>query len=44
MIEPGYDSLTPEKKEAICAEVQEVIDAIGSQPRRRQVEADGDGR
>ena len=30
MIDPGYDSLTPEKKEAICAEVQGVIDAIGS--------------
>ena len=29
MIEPGYDSLTPEKKEAIDAEVQGVIDSIG---------------
>ena len=30
MIEPGYDSLTPEKKADIDAEVQAVIDAIGS--------------
>ena len=30
MIEPGYDSLTPEKKAAVDAEVQGVIDAIGS--------------
>jgi len=30
MIDPGYDSLTPEKKDAICAEVQGVIDAIGA--------------
>ena len=30
MIDPGYDSLTPEKKEAICAEVEGVINAIGS--------------
>ena len=30
MIEPGYDSLTPEKKVDIDAEVQAVIDAIGS--------------
>ncbi len=30
MIDPGYDSLTPEKKEAICSEVQGVIDAIGA--------------
>ena len=30
MIEPGYDSLTPEKKAEIDAEVQAVIDAIGS--------------
>ena len=29
MIEPGYDSLTPEKKEAIDAEVQGVINSIG---------------
>jgi isocitrate dehydrogenase len=29
LIEPGYDSLTPEKKEAICAEVKAVVDAIG---------------
>ena len=29
MIEPGYDSLTPEKKAAIDAEVQGVLDAIG---------------
>ena len=29
MIEPGYDSLTPEKKADIDAEVQAVIDAIG---------------
>ena len=30
MIEPGYDSLTPEKKADIDAEVQAVINAIGS--------------
>ena len=30
MIEPGYDSLTPEKKADIDAEVQAVIDSIGS--------------
>ena len=30
MIEPGYDSLTPEKKADIDAEVQAVIDAIGA--------------
>ena len=30
MIEPGYDSLTPKKKADIDAEVQAVIDAIGS--------------
>ena len=30
LIEPGYDSLTPEKKADIDAEVQAVIDAIGS--------------
>jgi isocitrate dehydrogenase len=29
LIEPGYDSLTPEKKEAICAEVKGVVDTIG---------------
>ena len=29
MIEPGYDSLTPEKKEAIDSEVREVLAAIG---------------
>merc|ERR1711991_452915 len=29
MIEPGYDSLTPEKKADIDAEVQAVVDAIG---------------
>lgn len=29
LIEPGYDSLTPEKKEAICAEVKGVLDSIG---------------
>ena len=29
-IEPGYDSLTPEKKADIDAEVQAVIDAIGT--------------
>jgi isocitrate dehydrogenase len=28
-IEPGYDSLTPEKKEKICQEVQAVLTAIG---------------
>jgi isocitrate dehydrogenase len=27
-IDPGYDNLTPEKKEAICQEVQGVLDAI----------------
>ena len=30
MIEPGYDSLTPEKQSDLDAEVQAVIDAIGS--------------
>lgn len=30
MIEPGYDSLTPEKKTCIDAEVQAVIDTIGT--------------
>ena len=30
LIEPGYDALTPEKKEAINAEVRGVLDAIGS--------------
>ena len=30
MIEPGYDSLTPEKKADIDSEVQAVIDDIGS--------------
>ena len=30
MIEPGYDSLTPEKKAAIDAEVQGVLEAIGA--------------
>ena len=30
MIEPGYDSLTPEKQSVLDAEVQAVIDAIGS--------------
>jgi isocitrate dehydrogenase len=29
-IEPGYDSLTSEKKEKICQEVQAVLTAIGS--------------
>jgi isocitrate dehydrogenase len=29
-IEPGYDALTPEKKQSICSEVQGVIDAIGA--------------
>lgn len=28
MIEPGYDALTPEKKAAICQEVQAILDAI----------------
>ncbi|MFZ9738671.1 MAG: NADP-dependent isocitrate dehydrogenase [Prochlorotrichaceae cyanobacterium] len=27
-IDPGYDNLTPDKKEAICQEVQGVLDAI----------------
>ncbi|MCX5942547.1 MAG: isocitrate/isopropylmalate family dehydrogenase, partial [Cyanobacteria bacterium] len=30
LIEPGYDALTPEKKEAINAEVRGVLDAIGA--------------
>jgi isocitrate dehydrogenase len=30
MVDPGYDALTPEKKEAICAEVKGVLDTIGS--------------
>ncbi|MFL0760380.1 MAG: NADP-dependent isocitrate dehydrogenase, partial [Prochlorococcus sp.] len=30
MIEPGYDNLTPEKKASIDAEVQGVIDTIGT--------------
>lgn len=30
MIEPGYDSLTPEKKTCLDAEVQAVIDTIGT--------------
>ena len=30
MVDPGYDALTPEKKEAICAEVKGVLDAIGA--------------
>ncbi len=30
MIEPGYDSLTPEKKAEIDSEVQSVIDTIGA--------------
>ncbi len=29
MIDPGYESLTPEKKEVICTEVKRVIDSIG---------------
>jgi isocitrate dehydrogenase len=29
-IEPGYNSLTPEKKEKICQEVQAVLTAIGA--------------
>ena len=29
MIDPGYESLTPEKKEAICSEVESVISTIG---------------
>jgi isocitrate dehydrogenase len=29
LVEPGYDALTPEKKAAICQEVQGVIAAIG---------------
>jgi isocitrate dehydrogenase len=28
LIEPGYDALTPEKKAAICKEVQGILDAI----------------
>ena len=30
MIEPGYDTLTPEKKQSIDAEVQAVVDSIGA--------------
>ncbi len=30
MIEPGFDSLTPEKKESICLEVMNVIKTIGN--------------
>ncbi len=30
LIEPGYDSLTPEKKAAVDAEVKAVLDAIGT--------------
>ncbi len=30
MVDPGYDALTPEKKEAICAEVKGVLEAIGA--------------
>jgi isocitrate dehydrogenase len=30
LIEPGYDALTPEKQAAICNEVKDVLDAIGS--------------
>jgi isocitrate dehydrogenase len=30
MVDPGYDAMTPEKQQAICAEVQGVLDAIGS--------------
>jgi isocitrate dehydrogenase len=29
-IDPGYDSLTPEKQAAVCNEVREVLDAIGA--------------
>ena len=29
-IDPGYDSLTPEKKQEICAEVKSVLENIGS--------------
>jgi isocitrate dehydrogenase len=29
-IEPGYDSLTPEKKEKVCKEVQTVLSTIGA--------------
>ena len=36
MIDPGYDALTPEKKQAVQAEVKGVIDAIGT--------SHGDGR
>jgi isocitrate dehydrogenase len=27
-IDPGYDALTPEKKQAVCEEVQQVLDSI----------------
>ena len=30
MVDPGYDALTPEKKQAICEEVQGVLEAIGA--------------
>ena len=39
LIEPGYDSLTPEKKAAIDAEVQGVIEAIGSSHGKGQWKA-----
>jgi len=29
LVDPGYDALTPEKKEAVCAEVKGVLEAIG---------------
>jgi len=44
LIEPGYDSLHPGEEAAIDAEVDGVIAADRRQPRRRQVETDGDGR
>ena len=37
LIEPGYDSLTPEKKAAIDAEVDGVIAAIGRASCRERV-------
>ena len=30
LIDPGYDTLTPEKQQAICGEVKEVLETIGA--------------
>ena len=29
-VEPGYDSLTPEKKQTVCEEVKEILETIGA--------------